>query len=38
MWVEYAESTGEEKTGEIGKASVKGKHMKLSLEMLNLLC
>lgn len=38
MWVENVGNTGEERTGEIGKASLKGKRVELSLEMLNLLC
>lgn len=38
MWVENAERIGEERAGEVGKASLKGKCIKLNLEMLNLLC
>lgn len=38
MWVENVGNTGEKRTGEIGKASLKGKRVELSLEMLNLLC
>lgn len=34
MWVENAERIGEERAGEVGKASLKGKCIKL----LNLLC
>lgn len=38
MWVENADLIGKERVGEVGKASLKGKCIKLNLEMLNLLC
>ena len=38
MWVENAERVREERAGEVGKASLKGKRIKRNLEILNLLC
>lgn len=36
MWVGNTESVGKERIEEIGKASLKTRHIKLSLEILNV--
>lgn len=36
MWMGNTESVGKERIGEIGKASLNNRHIKLSLEILNV--